>query len=66
MSARSATARPGTSPSMRATTPVFADAAVLDTEGVEFSLDQRGRFVLLEAQFGPAVDCAPQFDNPRG
>ena len=66
MSARNATTRPGTLTVDARDNSGFRYAAVLDTEGVELALDQRRRFVLLEAELGAPVDCAPQLDDPRG
>ena len=60
ISARSAATRPGDAPRTTPTTPVPATPAMLDLERVELALDQRGRFVLFEAQLGAAVDRAAQ------
>ncbi len=45
--------------------PGFRDAPVRDSQGVELALDERGRLVLLEAEFGAPVDRAPQLDDSR-
>ena len=49
-----------------ATMPVFRHAAVFDSQGVEFALDEAGRLVSFETEFGAAVDRAPQLDNASG
>ncbi len=63
MSARSAATRPGLAPRTMPTTPVLREDAVFDAERVEFRSNQRRGFVLLESEFGTAVDRAAQLDH---
>ena len=44
----------------------FREAAMLDGKRIELTLDQRRGSVLFEPQLGPAMNRAPQLDDPRG